>query len=105
VMVSPSGGSFTTPIDEALAAFGHQRKAVMSAASFLFLPRIVATSDLVALVPRRLLQGEPARLSVVELPWLAEQFEVSLVWHERSHGHAGHRWVREVIVELNAAAE
>ena len=103
VMVSPSGGSFTTPIDEALAAFGHQRKVVMSAASFLFLPRIVSTSDLVALAPRRLLQGESAQLAVVELPWLAEQFEVSLVWHERSHGHAGHRWVRDVIVELNGS--
>jgi DNA-binding transcriptional LysR family regulator len=103
VVVSPAGGSFTTPIDEALAAFGHRRKVVMSAASFLLLPRIVATSDLVALVPRRLLQGEPARLSVVELPWLAEQFEVSLVWHERSHGHAGHRWIRDVIVELNGS--
>lgn len=102
VIVSPSGGSFTTPIDEALAAFGHQRRVVMSAASFLLLPRIVASSDLVALVPRRLLQGEPARLAVVELPWLAEQFEVSLLWHERSHGHAGQRWVREMIVEGNA---
>lgn len=103
VMVSPSGGSFTTPIDEALAAFGHQRKAVMSAASFLLLPRIVATSDLVALAPRRLLLGESAQLAVVELPWLAEQFEVSLLWHERSHGHAGHRWIRDVIVELNGS--
>ena len=102
VIVSPSGGSFTTPIDEALAAFGHQRRVVMSAASFLLLPRIVASSDLVALVPRRLLQGELARLAVVELPWLAEQFEVSLLWHERSHGHAGQRWVREMIVEGNA---
>lgn len=104
VVVSPAGGSFTTPIDEALAAFGHRRKVVMSAASFLLLPRIVASSGLVALAPRRLLQGESARLSIVALPWLAEQFEVSLLWHERSHGHAGQRWVRELIVELNAAA-
>ena len=52
VIVSPSGGSFTTPIDDVLAAFGYQHKVVMSAASFLFVPEIVLISDLVALLPR-----------------------------------------------------
>jgi len=27
---------------------------------------------------------------------------VSLIWHERSHGHAGQRWIRDLIVELTA---
>ena len=102
VIVSPSGGSFTTPIDDALAALGHQRQVVMSAASFLFVPEIVSNSDLVALVPRRLLRSQLDRLMVIDIPWLAEQFNVSLIWHERSHGHAGQRWVRELIVELTA---
>jgi DNA-binding transcriptional LysR family regulator len=102
VIVSPSGGGFTTPIDDALAALGHQRKVVMSAASFLFVPEIVSISDLVALVPRRLLRRPLDRLTAVDIPWLAEQFSVSLVWHERSHGHAGQRWIRELIVELTA---
>lgn len=102
VIVSPSGGSFTTPIDDALAAFGHQRNVVMSAASFLFLPEIVNKSDLVALIPRRLLQAHSGPLTVTELPWLAEQFDICLIWHERSHNHAGHRWIRELIVSMNA---
>jgi DNA-binding transcriptional LysR family regulator len=102
VIVSPSGGSFTTPIDAALAVLGHHRKVVMSAASFLFVPEIVSTSDLVALVPRRLLRSRFDRLTVIDIPWLAEQFNVSLIWHERSHGHAGQRWIRELIVELTA---
>lgn len=72
----------------------------MSAASFLSVPEIVQVSDLVALVPRRLLQGLSDRLLMLDLPWLTEQFEVSLVWHERSHGHAGQRWLRDVIGEL-----
>lgn len=73
----------------------------MSAASFLFVPQIVAISELVALVPRRLLQQVMTdRLSQAEVPWLVEQFEVSLIWHERNHGHAGQRWVREAILGL-----
>lgn len=104
VVVSPSGGSFTTPIDDALTALGHRRQVVLSAASFLFVPEIVADSDLVALVPRRLLHGQRDRLTSIDLPWLAEQFDVSLIWHERTHGHAGQRWIRELLVELTAHA-
>lgn len=102
VIVSPAGSDFTTPVDDALAALGHRRRVVMSAASFLFVPEIVAMSDLVALVPRRLLHAQLDRLAVIDIPWLAERFDVGLIWHERSHGHAGHRWIRELIVELTA---
>jgi DNA-binding transcriptional LysR family regulator len=102
VIVSPSGSGFTTPVDDALAAFGHRRKVVMSAASFLFVPEIVSMSDLVALVPRRLVHSQVERLTLIDIPWLAEQFRVGLIWHERSHGHAGQRWIRGLIVELTA---
>ncbi|ARN83708.1 LysR family transcriptional regulator [Methylocystis bryophila] len=102
VIVSRQGGGFTTPVDEALAALGHRRNVVLSAASFLFLPEIVATSDLVALAPRRLLQAHRNRLTIIEPPWLSERFEVALLWHERSHAHAGSRWIRERIVRLAA---
>jgi len=102
VIVSPSGGAFTTPIDEALAALGLRRQVVMSAASFLFVPEIVSSSDLVALVPRRQLRSQADRLVLVDIPWLSEQFDISLIWHERSHGHAGHRWIRDLVVEVAA---
>lgn len=102
IIVSPSGGGFSTPVDAVLAASGLQREVVLSAASFLFIPGMVAISDLVALVPRRLIQEPFNQLAVMELPWLQERFEVSLIWHERSHGHSGHRWLRELIIKLNA---
>jgi DNA-binding transcriptional LysR family regulator len=100
VIVSPSGGGFTTPVDDVLATLGHQRNVVLSAASFLFVPEIVAMSELVALVPKRLASLRSDRLALVEVPWLAERFNVSLIWHERSHTHAGHLWIRELIAEL-----
>lgn len=103
VIVSRSGGNFHTPVDEGLAALGHRRKVVMSAASFLFIPEIVAASELVALVPRRLLREPSGRLAMIDLPWLAERFDVSLIWHERTHGHAGQRWLRALIAEVAGA--
>jgi DNA-binding transcriptional LysR family regulator len=104
VVVSRRGGGFKTPVDRALEALGHRRNVVMSAASFLFIPEIVSASDLVALVPRRLFHTESERLTMMEVPWLAEQFNVSLIWHERSHGHAGQRWIRELIASLVATS-
>ncbi|RYZ91782.1 MAG: LysR family transcriptional regulator, partial [Proteobacteria bacterium] len=105
VIVSPSGGLFATPIDDVLKSFGLKRKVVMSAASFLFVPQIISASDLLALVPWRLAQGLSDEYSKAQLPWLKESFDVSLIWHERSQGHAGQKWVRDLIVELNGERE
>jgi DNA-binding transcriptional LysR family regulator len=100
VVVSPAGGNFSTPVDHALAALGHQRKVVLSAASFLFVPEIVARSDLVALVPERLVKGRAAGLQVLECPFPVEGFEMAMVWHERSHGHAAQRWLRDELLAV-----
>jgi DNA-binding transcriptional LysR family regulator len=85
-----------------LEAAGHRRTVVASAASFLVVAEMVASSDLVALVPRRLLQSRPGHLDVVEVPWLSERFQVGMIWHERVQGHRGQQWVREAICELTA---
>jgi len=100
VVVSPSGGAFTTPIDAALGTVSYKRTVVASAASFLIVPEIVAASDLVALVPRRLLTGRQLQVKVIDLPWLEERFDISLIWHERNNGHPGHRWIRQFASDL-----
>jgi DNA-binding transcriptional LysR family regulator len=99
VIVSPRGGGFATPVDDALAAFGHHRNVVLSAASFLFVPEIVSQSDFVALVPERLVRGRADTLDIVEPPLAVEGFGVGMVWHERSHGHGGQRWIRDTIAQ------
>lgn len=100
LIVSPSGGGFSTPIDVTLGAFGRRRTIVASAASFLVVPEIVSASDLVALVPRRLLHRRLPELDVIDVPWLAERFQVELVWHERTEGHPGQHWIRDLVYDL-----
>lgn len=102
VIVSLDGGGFVTPVDSTLAALGHRRNAVLSAASFLFVPEIVSSSDFVALVPERLVRDQVDKLKVVDCPFPVEGFAVGMVWHERVHGHSGQRWIREEIVSLIA---
>ena len=102
VIVSLDGGGFVTPVDSALADLGHRRNAVLSAASFLFVPEIVSYSDFVALVPERLVRDRADKLMVIDCPFPVEGFAVGMVWHERCHGHGGQRWIREAIVSLMA---
>lgn len=97
VVVSPNGGRFATPVDEALAARGLKRHVVLSAASFLFVPEIVARTDFVALVPERLVRRSIDRLKLVEPPLPVQGFRIGVVWHERGHGDEGLRWIRDLI--------
>jgi DNA-binding transcriptional LysR family regulator len=87
-------------VDDGLATLGYRRSVVLSAASFLAVPEIVAHSNLVALVPERLVRDRRKTLRVVECPFPVPGFAVSMLWHERNHGHSGQRWVREVVMEL-----
>ncbi|WP_322102280.1 LysR family transcriptional regulator [Paraburkholderia sp. J41] len=100
VIVSLRGGDFTTPVDGALTTLGLRRNVVLSATSFLFVPNMVARSNLVALVPWRLVRDQQETLRIVECPVPVAGFAVSMLWHERSHAHAGHRWVRETLGAL-----
>lgn len=100
VIVSLGGGGFVTPVDHALTALGHRRRAVLSAASFLFVPEIVSQSDFVALVPQRLVCDRIDKLTVIDAPFPVEGFAVGMAWHERGHGHSGQRWIRDAIVSV-----
>lgn len=97
VVVSLRGGGFSTSVDNALVARGLRRNVVLSASSFLPVPELVAQSDCVALVPRRLVEGRDEQLLCVAPPLPVEGFAIGMFWHERSDGHAGFRWVREFI--------
>ena len=95
-MVSPDGGGFSGVTDEVLAAVGLSRRVALSVPHFLFVISALASSDLVAMVPARLVRNNPA-LRVVEAPVEVPGYEMSMLWDERSHRDPAHRWLREQI--------
>jgi DNA-binding transcriptional LysR family regulator len=97
VVVSPRGGGFTTATDIALNAVGATRRVALSAASFVFVPEIVERSDFLALVPSRLINRRADRLRILNPPIAVPGFAISLLWHDRTHEHPAHRWIRERI--------
>ncbi|MBB3104890.1 LysR family transcriptional regulator [Azomonas macrocytogenes] len=96
VIVSPDGGGFHGIADTALAELGLTRRVVLSVPHFLFLRSVLASTDLVALLPSRLLRDSGA-LQVVEPPIDVPGFEMLMLWHERSHRDPAHQWLREHI--------
>jgi DNA-binding transcriptional LysR family regulator len=104
IMVSPRGAGFWGPADDALAALGHRRRVVLSVSSFLVVPQIVAASDLVALVPSRVANGGDGAVQILRSPMDVEGFSLALIWHERTHDHAAHRWMRDALAECAKAA-
>lgn len=99
VLVSPSNALFTGPTDEVLAARGLKRRVALSIPSFLVLLEVLETDDLIAFVPRRLLDGRTHRLRVIRPPVDVPGFDVIAAWHPRAHEDAAHKWLRNRLSE------
>ncbi|MGA7778296.1 MAG: LysR family transcriptional regulator [Paraburkholderia sp.] len=96
VIVSTDGGGFRGITDDVLAEAGLSRRVVLSVPHFLFLMSVLANSDLVAMLPARLVRDTGA-LRVVEPPVEVPGYEMAMLWHERSHRDPAHQWLREYI--------
>ena len=94
--VSPEGSGFHAVTDEALRKAGLTRRVVLSVPHFLFLVSAIANTDLVAMAPARLVEGNPA-LRLVEPPVDVPGYETCMLWHERAHRAPAHQWLREQI--------
>ncbi|AZE05645.1 LysR family transcriptional regulator [Pseudomonas chlororaphis] len=97
VVVSPDGGGFHGVTDSALGEVGLTRRVVLSVPHFLFVLSALASTDLVAMLPARLVRDNPA-LKVVEPPLEVPGYEMAMLWHERCHRDPAHQWLREFIV-------
>lgn len=99
-IVSLQGGGFIGATDEALATMGRQRRVVISVPSFIMLLDLVRSTDVIAVVPERLLTPEHG-LRALEPPLAVPGFTKILAWHGRTHEDAGHRWLRDLMFQVS----
>ena len=97
-LVSYSGGGLTGVTDEALARVGRERRVTVSVTSFLVLPEILRSSDLIAVVPSRL-ATQATGLKIFNPPVEIPGFTKTVAWHERTHHAPGHRWARTLLAK------
>jgi DNA-binding transcriptional LysR family regulator len=97
-IVSLSGGGFRGATDESLARLGRERRVVLSVPSFALLLDALRSSDLLALVPARLLAGAPG-LAQVEPPLDVPGFTKVACWHARTHKDPARRFARSLLFQ------
>ena len=100
VLVSPTGGSFSGPTDDALANIGLSRKVAVSVPSFHVMLELVRTNDFLALVPEQLLRGKMAGLRRFSPPVAVPNFDVIACWHGRVEKEPIQRWVRDLLASV-----
>lgn len=96
-IIAPEAGSLWGVVDDELRKIGKKRRIVASLPSFLTVPPLIAQSDLVAAIPRRLADIAPGGLEVFDLPLAHTDFEMLLSWHPRMQSDPGHEWLRKKI--------
>ena len=89
-------------LDAALADQNIVRRIALRVPAFLGLSRIVASTELLAIVPRHLGKAF-AQLDQVRLlsaPVALPSYWVKQYWHQRYHADPGHKWMRGLISNL-----
>lgn len=96
LLVSPERGDFHGATDDALTACGARRTIALVVPTFSLAPSILAASDLVAVVPKRLTAGTETVLSTFDTPVKVKGFDLVAFWPERLHQDLAHLWFRTV---------
>jgi DNA-binding transcriptional LysR family regulator len=101
-IVVGSSGTGHSIVDRTLAQQGLQREVVLRLPSFLGVARIVAQTELLVIVPRRLgntLTSQEA-IRLLAPPVALPSYAVKQHWHERFHADAGNVWLRRTLAGL-----
>jgi DNA-binding transcriptional LysR family regulator len=101
VMLSATAHSI---VDKTLEHRHIRRTFAATVPSFLGLGQVVASSELVAVVPLRLatIFAAESRVKIVSTPLKLPSYAVNQYWHDRYHRDAGNVWLRAVAYEAAA---
>jgi DNA-binding transcriptional LysR family regulator len=92
---------FQGAVDTILEGQQQSRQVIWSTPHFMAIPFLLANSDCVALLPRRMAQqcARAMDLKLLLPPMAMEGFTVSMIWHQRNTNRLQHQWLRAQIFE------
>jgi DNA-binding transcriptional LysR family regulator len=104
LLVSFSGRAFGF-VDEALAGLSRQRRVVLTVNQFFTAGRVVATTDLLTVLPRHFVEatGREHELALAELPLPVPAVHVDALWHRQASHSSAHRWLRDAVERASAS--
>ena len=91
-------------IDTLLAQKGLARSKVMQVPHFCSAPFLVASSDMIATVPKRLALrfSKVLNLQILAVPFAIPPFRLTMLWHQRLDSDPAQAWMRSTILETAA---
>ena len=98
LLVSPFLGDASGPTDQTLAAIGRTRMVGLVVPGFSVVGSLLEQTDLMAVLPERLLGVMHRELWTFETPISVPGFQVEAVWPERLNADPVHFWLRNLIV-------
>ena len=101
IVVSSSGTGHSI-IEKVFAKHGIKRDVALRLPSFLGVARIVAQTELLVIVPRRLgdMLALQENVAVLDPPVKLPSYSVKQHWHERFHADPANVWLRRTLSEL-----
>ena len=100
LLVAPTGGSFSGPVDSVLNGLGFRRRVAAAVPTFHILFEVLHTDDFLAFVPEQLLRTRRPDLRIFETEFPAPSIEIVANWHPRYNGDPRHKWLRALIAEV-----
>jgi DNA-binding transcriptional LysR family regulator len=103
IQVAPRGkpGGY---IDDVLRERGLTRTVARAVPYFVTALQLTSETDYVLTIPERIAKrlAKPLSLTLLEVPLKLRPYALSLVWHPRMDGDAGHRFLRDVFQRASA---
>ncbi|NJL37989.1 MAG: hypothetical protein HC899_15555 [Leptolyngbyaceae cyanobacterium SM1_4_3] len=95
-------GEPTGLLEPLLQERGLKRRIGLTVNQFFVVPQLLINSDLVAILPTRVVQlsGLSDQLHLTDAPIEIAPSSVRMMWHERSHPHPSQAWLRTQLVEI-----
>jgi DNA-binding transcriptional LysR family regulator len=89
-------------VDETLAQLNRERRVLLTVNQFFTAGRVVASSDLIMVLPRHLITstGISGALISKELPFTLPNVHLDMLWHERDARSPAHKWLRAHLTTL-----
>jgi DNA-binding transcriptional LysR family regulator len=104
VVVETSGTGHSI-VEREFARKGVDRNVVLRVPSFLGVARLVASTELLAVVPRRLGEAlaDQEQISMFAPPVPLPSYTVKAHWHMRFHADPGNVWLRKLVLRMVGA--
>ncbi len=104
VQIRPGDMRYAVLLGRALSAHGVEAPIGAIVHDFIVAPEIVASTDMIAVVPRRMARryAQALGLQILALPVDVPPLNFSMIWHERTHREPLYQWLRELVLQICA---